>query len=555
MTKNNSEDIPWWKKTVIYQIYPRSFYDSNNDGVGDIEGVISKLDYLNELGIETIWLSPFFKSPQKDFGYDISDFTDVDPKYGDMDLCNRLINEVHNRDMKIVFDLVLNHTSDQHPWFIESRSNRDNPKRDWYIWCDGKGKNPPNNWRSMIGGSGWHYDKHTDQWYWAQFLPFQPDLNYRNPEVKETMLNIIRYWLKKKVDGFRLDIIDALFEDPHFRNNPMSIKFIPSDSSTNRFFLKSTYTLDHPDTIDFMKELRSVVDEFDNPSRFLVGEIISDIETTKRYCGDKGDGLHSVFLFQGLRIPHKAKKLEKFVKTIENNFHSPYAPTWFFSNHDRIRRITRIGNDIKKAKLTAAFQLTVKGIPCIYYGEEIGMESPRMSNKNSLDAMVRKYNWIPQIFFDVVRKVGIESFNRDEQRTPMQWNSSENAGFCDKDVKPWLPVSSSFKERNVTVQKDDLDSLLNCYKRFLKVRKEYSVLNSGSLRFIDTNNKNVLAYKRLNNYSEKAFIFLNFSNKKIKIKNKYSANRLLASTYHKSNPLNGNYINLRAQEGIILTNG
>ena len=197
MAKDKSE-CPWWKKTVVYQLYPRSFYDSNGDGIGDLKGIISKLDYIQNLGVETIWFSPFFKSPQKDFGYDISDFNGIDPQYGDMKLCNKLIDEVHKRDMKIVFDLVLNHTSDQHPWFIESRSSRDNPKRDWYIWRSGRGKKPPNNWRSMIGGSGWHYDEKTDQWYWAQFLPFQPDLNYRKPEVKDAMFDVIRFWLKNK---------------------------------------------------------------------------------------------------------------------------------------------------------------------------------------------------------------------------------------------------------------------------------------------------------------------------------------------------------------------
>ncbi len=336
----------------------------------------------------------------------------------------------------------------------------------------------------------------------------------------------------------------------------MSIRLIPSDSSTKRFFLKSTYTLDHPDTIEFMKELRSVVDEFNSPSRFLVGEIISDIKTLRKYCGDKGDGLHSVFLFQALRLPHNARKFKKFIKRVESNFHSPYAPTWFFSNHDRMRRITRIGNDINKAKLNAAFQLTVKGLPCIYYGEEIGMDSPRMLNKYSFDALIGKYNWVPQIFFDIIRKVGIESFNRDENRIPMQWNSSENAGFCIKDVKPWLPVSPLFKERNVTIQKDDPDSLLNCYKRFLSARKENPALNSGSLSLLNLKHKHILAYIRSfnNKKLEKTYVFLNFSNKKIKIKNRYSLEKLLVSTYIDSNPFDNGYICLKAQEGIVLTN-
>ena len=558
LTKSNSE-LPWWKRTVVYQIYPRSFFDLNGDGIGDLEGIISKLDYLNDLGIETIWLSPFFKSPQMDFGYDISDFKDIDNDYGDMKLCEKLIDEIHNRDMKIVLDLVLNHTSDQHPWFIESRCSLDNPKRDWYIWKDGKGKKPPNNWQSLIGGSGWHYDKLTGQWYWAQFLPFQPDLNYRNSEVKETMLDIVRFWLRKKVDGFRLDIIDTIYEDSEFRNNPISYKFIPSDTSIKRFFQNSIYTLDHPETLEFVKELRKVLDEFNNPQRFLVGEIITDYTTAKRYCGNNADGLHSVFLFKALRTPHNANKFRNLIEEFETHFSEPYIPTWVFTNHDRMRRITRLGNNIKKAKLHAALQLTVRGVPYIYYGEEIGMESPRILLKNSIDKMALKYKWIPQFAFDFIRYVGLESFNRDEQRTPMQWTNSYNAGFCPNYAKPWLSIPSSYLERNVETQKKNPNSLFNCYKRFLKARNETPALNSGSTESLRLSKipKDVLSYVRTidnDGFKQKAFVFLNFSNKLRRFSNPTKKAKLLVSTDVEGNPINGNKINLKAQEGIVLLN-
>lgn len=546
--------LQWWKKTVVYQLYPRSFLDSNGDGIGDLKGIISKLDYIQDLGIETIWFSPYFKSPQKDFGYDITDFYGIDPQYGDMKLSDKLIDEIHKRDMKIVLDLVLNHTSDQHPWFIESRSSRDNPKREWYIWADGKGKNkPPTNWKSMIGGPGWQFDEKTDQWYWCQFLPFQPDLNYRNPEVKEEMFNMVRYWLRKKADGFRLDIVDAIHKDDLLRDNPLSLKFLPSDTNIKRFFRNSIYNLDHPDAFKFVKELRSVMDEFDNPPRFLIGEVITDMSSSRKYCGENADGLHSVFLFKSLRAKHSASKFRELIEIYEKFFPEPFIPTWVFTNHDRMRRITRLGNDAEKAKLHAAFQLTVRGVPYIYYGEEIGMESPRMIIKDSLDEMALKYKWIPQSFFDFVRKVGVESFNREEQRTPMQWDTTLNAGFCSPNVKPWLPVPPSYKERNVETESKNPDSLLNCYKRFLKARKENPALNSGSIEILNLINasKNLLCFVR-RSYEQEIYVFLNFGNKNVELKSPISNAKFLVSTSFNSSPIQNKGLSLNPQEGIAI---
>jgi oligo-1,6-glucosidase/alpha-glucosidase len=472
-----------------------------------------------------------------------------------MKLSDKLIDEIHKRDMKIVLDLVLNHTSDQHPWFLESRFSLDNPKRDWYIWADGKGKNkPPTNWHSMIGGSGWQYDEKTEQWYWCQFLPFQPDLNYYNPEVKKEMFDMVRFWLRKKVDGFRLDIVDAICKDPSLRNNPLSLTFMPSDTSIKRFFRNSIYNLDHPDTFGFVKELRSVMDEFDNPQRFLVGEIITDESSARRYCGgDNGDGLHSVFLFRTLRTKHTAKKFRQLIDIFEENFNEPHIPTWVFTNHDRMRRITRLGNDIAMAKLHAAFQLTVRGIPYIYYGEEIGMESPRMVVKNSVDEMALKYKWIPQKAFDLVRKIAIESFNREEQRTPMQWNTLPNAGFCPPDVKPWLPVPPSYKDRNVESELKDPASLLNCYKRFLKARKDNPALNSGNIEILNLRNvsKDLLGYKRRSS-KQLVYVYLNFGDKNYKLKSPIVDGRVLVSTSLNKKQVLNNIIALESQEGIVI---
>jgi len=405
----------------------------------------------------------------------------------------------------------------------------------------------------MIGGSGWHYDEKTDQWYWAQFLPFEPDLNYRNPEVKETMFEMVRFWLRKKIDGFRLDIIDALYEDPELRNNPFCLKFMPADDSIKRFFRNSKCSLDHPDTFEYVKELRSVIDEFDNPQRFLVGEVITDIESARRYCGENADGLNTVFLFKSLRATHKAKTVKKLIELYEKHLPEPYMPTWVFTNHDRMRRITRLGNDFEKAKLHAAFQLTVRGVPYIYYGEEIGMESPRMIQKESLDEMGLKYAWIPQFAFDFIRKFANESFNRDEHRTPMQWNTKPNAGFCPPDAKPWLPVPESYKYINVETESKDPNSLLNCYKRFLKVRKNTAALNSGDIKILNLNgvSKNVLSYVRAI-AKQKSYVFLNYGNKTIKFGNPAKDAKFLISTDINSNPIQDGFIVLAAQEGIVL---
>jgi len=409
----------------------------------------------------------------------------------------------------------------------------------------------------MIGGSGWNYDKKTDQWYWTQFLPFEPDLNYRNPEVKETMLDVVRFWLRKKADGFRLDIIDAIYEDAEFRNNPLSTKLIPSDISTDRFFRSSKYTLDHPDTFEFVKELRKTIDEFDNPSRFMVGEVITDMATAQRYCGDNADGLNTVFLFKSIRTPHRANRFRNLIKTYEEYFPEPFTPTWVFTNHDRMRRISRIGNDIDKAKLYAAFQLTVRGIPYIYYGEEIGIEQPRFIVKESLDEMALKYKWIPQFVFDIIRKAGVESFNRDECRTPMQWDSSPNAGFCPPDTVPWLPVTPSYKERNVDIELKNPDSLYHCYKRFLRVRKETPALNAGSIEILELQKapRTLLSYVRtaiVKGIEQNAYVFLNFSKKSMRLTNPTRSAKLLASTTIKTKPIQGERIVLQPREGIVL---
>lgn len=560
MSITSSKDLPWWKKTTVYQIYPRSFKDNTGNGIGDLPGIISKLDYLQNLGIETIWFSPFFTSPQADHGYDVSDYRNIAPEYGTMADCEKLIQEIHNREMYVVFDLVLNHTSDQHPWFLKSRLNKDNTKRDWYIWRNGQkpgGKKPPNNWKAMVGGSGWHYDQLTDQWYWAQFLPFQPDLNYRNPDVKKEMFDTVRYWLDKGVDGFRLDIINTVFEDETLQNNPFSRKYFPSEENDKSFFQDKIHTINHPDNFNFVKELRSVLDEYSDPERFLVGEIDASLETLKRYCGDKNDktktnGLHLAFLFKSLNAELEASIFHKIISEYEQYFPEPYTPTWVFSNHDQMRRISKLGNDLTKAKINATLQLTARGVPYIYYGEEIGMSNHKLPLKTAEDPIGQKYGWLPQFMINLITRSGSISLNRDNCRTPMQWISQPNAGFCSEELIPWLPISPGYDRINVDSEASNPDSLLNCYKALLKLRKDTPALHSGSLNLLPPFLfGKFLSYQRI--YNEQVVqIWLNFSNKPGYASEIGKNPTLLFSTIVDTNPLKDSKLHLEPYQGVVL---
>jgi alpha-glucosidase len=382
--------IPWYHTTTIYQIYPRSFHDSNGDGLGDIQGIIQKLDYIHDLGFESIWISPLFASPQADFGYDISDYTDIAPEYGTLADALQLIEETHKRSMKIIFDMVMNHTSSGHAWFKESRSSRDNPKADWYLW-----RNKPNNWQSLTGGSGWHYAKERGQYYWASFLPIQPDLNYRNPEVKKTMFDIVRFWLAKGVDGFRLDIFNVIFKDADFRDNPFTFKLIPSEDDPSGFFQEVRYTVNQPESFAFAKEFRNVCNEFGE--RLSLGEVSGNRKIIRKFLGDEtsNDGLTLVFDFGMLNFKFTADYFRNLIRMMEENYPDPFMPVYVFSNHDRTRSIKQLDNDARKARLLHLLQLTVRGVPCMYYGEEIGMTNLPQPFKTALDPIPHKFTFLP----------------------------------------------------------------------------------------------------------------------------------------------------------------
>ena len=516
MSPNNSQ---WWRGTSVYQIYPRSYLDSNTDGIGDIRGIISKLDYIRDAGFETIWLSPFVRSPQQDFGYDISNYDEPAPEYGTAADVEQLIGEVHRRGMYIILDMVLNHTSSRHPWFIESSSSRNNPKRDWYIWRNGRrgpfGKRPPNNWKSQTGGSGWQYDARTDQWYWAAFLPFQPDLNYRNPEVREAVFSMLGRWIDRGADGFRLDIIGSIFEDSQFRDSPFIPKLLPDEENDGMLFRSTCRTQNLPESMDFCRGLRSFIDEKTSGRGFLVGETFGSPETISGFCRD--GGLQAAFAFKCTGVPFTAGAFRELIEEYETCFAEPLTPAWAFSNHDRTRRITALGGNPAAARLNAAFQITVRGIPFFYFGEEIGMTDTRLSHRDSLDPVSFPFKKLPAPVFRLLNKKLSGSLNRDCVRTPMQWNDSVNAGFCGERCSPWLPVNPDYTAVNTEQSESDPDSLLHCFRRFLSLRKESDALKFGSLKLIDTAvlPPTVLGYERENRKAdgntERLSIYLNFS--------------------------------------------
>jgi len=485
---------PWWTSTVIYQIYPRSFADSNGDGIGDLQGVLNHLDHLVDLGVGTLWLSPFFDSPQRDVGYDIRNYRDVAPEYGTIDDAQRLIDEAHGRGLKVMFDLVLNHSSDEHPWFLESRSSRDNPKADWYVWADGSkgvgGKpKPPNNWRSELQLSrAWQWGEEREQWFLASFLSFQPDLNWRNPELRAEMFDMVRMWLGRGVDGFRLDIFGNIMQDQQLRNNdprPMWFNGMPRVQRPIR-------TVNTPENFQVAVDLRAVCDEFDG-DRVLIGEVFGSPQTLRSYVTHDGKpGLQMVFLFEFLASSYGANKYRKLIETYETEFPAPLVPTYVVENHDRTRSLSRLGGDLRKAKVVATLLCTLRGVPVIYQGQEIGMENryiPIAEANDPVPGVVAKHlpEWLN-------RKLP-ERLNRDEVRTPMQWSAGDGAGFTKPGVQTWLPIHDNHDVRNVQSQSADEHSLLNWYKELLKLRAYEPALHEGSLTLLNSD-PDVIAFHR-----------------------------------------------------------
>ena len=474
----DAEGHQWWQHAVFYEIYPRSFADSNDDGIGDLKGITSKLDYLKDLGVDAIWISPCFPSPQVDFGYDVSDYENIDPMYGTLADFDMLTSEAKKRGIRVILDFVVNHTSDQHQWFLDSKSSRTSAHRDWYIWRDGKGPGqPPNNWVSTFGGSAWKFDPTTNQYYYHYFYAEQPDLNWRNPAVKDAMFDVTRWWYKRGVAGFRLDAVDTLFEDPTLRDNPIQK---PGKNAFGDPFEEKIYNTKLPEVHDVLRGLRQVADEH---NAVLIGETwTADVAELNQYYG-KGNNelqLPMDFLFT---MVNKLSPAE-FRKQIAAVDAASGWPTFVISNHDIVRSYDRYGdgkhND-QIAKLMAALYLTLRGTPIMYYGEEIGMKTTPPTRQEDVKDPIGRTGWPKEK-------------GRDGERTPMQWNSSENAGFTKG--TPWLPVPPTYKTHNVADESKNSDSVLEFYKKVLKLRHTNQALLEGSYKAINEDDANILSYSR-----------------------------------------------------------
>jgi alpha-glucosidase len=523
--------LKWWQTAVFYQIYPRSFADGNGDGIGDFKGIIEKLDYLSDLGIDAIWLSPHFPSPNWDCGYDISDYKNVAPEYGTLDEFKSFLRESHARGLRVILDLVLNHTSDEHPWFLESRSSRDNPKADWYIWVDA----PPNNWQSCFDGEAWTFVPERSQYYYHYFMKQQPDLNWHNPDVKKAMWEAARFWLDLGVDGFRLDAIGTIYEDPNRtpHNVPMDLAGLrraselaqtPAEKKRVGRYWQEMFKnqLGQSGLHDLMKELRAVLGEYDG-DRMLVGE-----DDDIAYMGNGNDELHLVFNFPLMRTDqitpshirrNQKGRLAQLAALPLNGW-----PCNTLGNHDSSRLHTRFGyrqHDAELARLHAALILTLKGTPFLYNGEEIGMTDLVITDPSKLrDTMATWYydRLVSELKVDPAEAaLRAGEMSRDKNRTPMQWSNHPNAGFSPPNVATWLPVNPNYKNGiNVRDQQHNPASLLNYYKQLLQVRKASPALTGGEYIPVDKGATDYFACLRKSE-EQTVLVILNFSEKRLKL--------------------------------------
>jgi alpha-glucosidase len=531
-----TEDFLWWRDGVIYQIYPRSFADSNNDGIGDLAGITSKLDYLSDLGVDAIWLSPIYPSPDVDFGYDVADYCGIDSKFGDMSDFDTLLDSTHKHNIRIVMDLVLNHTSDQHPWFQQSCQSKDNPKRDWYMWHDANPKGGlPNNWQSRFGGSGWAWNESSKQYYFHMFFKEQPDLNWRNPQVRKKILDMMEFWLAKGVDGFRLDVFNAYFKNASYKNNPFKPGLPGFDRQSH------IYDIDQPEMMPLLAEMRSLLDSY--PQRYAVGEtFMASPERAASYSGSKA--LNATFDFSFLENRFKAKKFYNSIHQWENLLKDHTWPNYVLNNHDVPRSSSRYvrGENDARLKVLAAMILTLRGTPYLYYGEEIGMRDIKIQNKSDVKDPVGRHYWP---FYK----------GRDGCRSPMQWDDQANGGFSQH--SPWLPVHENYKTRNVENQQQNPDSLFHFYRRLLQIRKENPALQKGMYQPITFDPQRLLAYIR-QTHDQIVLIAINFSRRKVGlvvssslIRNEWT---LLISTHRdKLPPIEDRKIKLEPYEALLIS--
>jgi alpha-glucosidase len=525
-------DQNWWRHGIFYQIYPRSFQDSDGDGVGDIKGILARLPYLISLGIDAVWLSPIYPSPMADFGYDISDYTGVDPLFGDMVDFDTLMSAVHAAGLKIILDLVPNHTSARHPWFLESRGSRDCSKRDWYIWRDpSPDGGPPNNWLSEFGGSAWQYDELTGQYYYHAFLAAQPDLNWRNPSVRAAIYDVMRFWLGKGVDGFRVDVLWHLIKDAAFRDNPPNPNYVEGRPPHEK--LLAQYSTDQPEVLEVVAEMRRVIDEFD--SRVLIGEIYLPLHRLVAYYGNNLGGAQMPFNFALLSTLWSARSIEKIIADYEGALPAGAWPNWVLGNHDRPRVASRVGRE--QARVAAMLLLTLRGTPTLYYGDEIGMYQVAIAREQVSDPFEKN-----------VPGIGV---GRDGCRTPMQWDATAHAGFST--AKPWLPLADDYAHENVVNLEADSGSILNLYKALIALRRKLPQLVTGIYRPVAAQG-DILLYRR-DDDGGSLVIALNLGAAPVSVASSSIGldREILLSTFldRQGEPIDGP-LDLRGNEGVIL---
>ena len=473
----DDERVPWWRDAVVYQIYPRSFLDTDGDGVGDLRGIERRLDHLSGLGVDAVWISPFYRSPMADFGYDVSDYCDVDPLFGTLADADRLITAAHQRGIRVLVDWVPNHTSDQHPWFREARASRSSPKREWYHWRDGRGAGPPNNWRAAFGGPAWTFDNPSGQWYLHLFLPQQPDLNWSNPEVVAAMHDVLRFWLDRGVDGFRIDVVNCIGKDPAFPDQPAELGPVDRVGIQNE-----------PSTHELIRGFRRLVDSYPG-ERTTVGEVnLGDLPSIASFYGH-GDELHMVFNFLPMHAPWTRAAWRDVIESIAQELPAGAWPTWALSNHDARRIRTRLGSE-DAARSAAVLLLTQRGTPFVYQGDELGLE----------DAVVP----------DARR---VDPGGRDGCRAPLPWEPGPFHGW--PTPSPWLPWPPDADARNAASERDDRASMLHLYRDLLALRRRSPALRRGSLHLRDAPDE-VLAYERAWD-GDRRLVLVNFGDREAEV--------------------------------------
>jgi alpha-glucosidase len=519
----------WWQRGVIYQVYPRSFMDSNGNGTGDLPGITSRLDYLQWLGVDAIWISPMFPSPMADFGYDVSNYTDVDPLFGTLADFDELVAQAHRREIKVVLDYVPNHTSDRHSWFVESRSSRNNPRRDWYIWKDARPEGgPPNNWLSAFGGSAWEFDASTGQYYYHAYLKEQPDLNWRNSDVQRAMYDVLQFWFQRGTDGFRIDALRQVMKDEQFRDNPPDPDWTPAKDPYHS--LVPLYSTDRPELMDIVHRFREIAEEY--AQGVLIGELWLPIDRLVAYYGLEGRGLHLPFNFHLILTPWLARPISRLIGTYEAALPAGAWPNWVLGNHDRSRVASRVGE--AQARVAAMLLLTLRGTPTVYNGDEIGMHDVAMPPELVQDPFERN-----------VPGLGV---GRDPERTPLQWDDGPHAGFST--VAPWLPVADDYSRVNIAVQRDDPRSMLSLHRQLIALRRARSALSLGSYRLVYTDD-DVLVYERSTD-AETICVALNLTHSPQRLRWLRPGSHVLLSTHLDRNDGIGEYLDLRADEGLVL---